>query len=81
VHGAGGTVARINGKAVRSLRHLVGLLRDMKDEFITTEFDQPEREALVFSRKELVAATERILTNNGVRAQGSPDMMEVWQGR
>jgi S1-C subfamily serine protease len=78
---AGGTVARINGKTVRSLKHLVGLLRDTKDEFITIEFDQPERESLVFARKELVAATERILTNNGVRAQGSPAMMEVWQGR
>ena len=78
---AGGTVARINGKPVRSLKHLVGLLRDMKDEFITIEFDQPERESLVFSRQELVAATERILTNNGVRAQGSADMMGVWQGR
>ena len=53
----------------------------MKDEFITIEFDQPERESLVFSRQELVAATERILTNNGVRAQGSADMMGVWQGR
>ena len=42
---------------------------------------EPERESLVFSRQELVAATERILTNNGVRAQGSADMMGVWQGR
>jgi hypothetical protein len=41
---------------------------------------EPERESLVFSRQELVAATERIHTNNGVRA-GSADMMGVWQGR
>jgi hypothetical protein len=27
----------------------------------------------------MVAATEEILTDNGVRAQGSPDMMTVWQ--
>jgi hypothetical protein len=33
----------------------------------------------VFPRKEMVAATEEILTDNGVRAQGSPDMMEIWQ--
>ena len=78
---AGGTVARLNGKSVRSLKHLVELLRDMKDEFMVIEFDQPEREALVFARQQLVAATERILTNNDVRAQGSADMMRVWQGR
>ena len=28
-----------------------------------------------------VAATEEILTDNGVRAQGSPDMMKIWQGK
>ncbi len=78
---AGGTVARLNGKSVRGLKHLVELLRDMKDEFMVIEFDQPEREALVFARQQLVAATERILTNNDVRAQGSADMMRVWQGR
>jgi len=78
---AGGTVARLNGRSVRSLKHLVELLRDMKDEFMVIEFDQPEREALVFARQQLVAATERILTNNDVRAQGSADLMRVWQGR
>src|ERR1700704_2131881 len=78
---AGGTVARLNGKSVRSLKHLVELLRDMKDEFMVIEFDQPEREALVFARQQLVAATERILTNNDVRAQGSAALMRVWQGR
>jgi hypothetical protein len=35
----------------------------------------------VFPRKETVAATEDILTDNGVRAQGSPDTMEVWRGK
>ncbi len=76
---AGGTVARINRSPVRSLKHLVTMLRDLKDEFIVIEFDQPEREALVFSRQEIAEATERILTNNGVRAQGSPDMMTLWE--
>jgi hypothetical protein len=26
-----------------------------------------------------VFATEVILTDNGVRAQGSPDMMKIWE--
>lgn len=78
---AGAVVSRINGKPVRSLQHLVALLRDLKDEFVTIEFDQAPREALVFSRKDVVAATERILTDNDIRSQASPDLLAVWQGR
>jgi hypothetical protein len=72
-------VYSINGTHVRSLKHLVSLLRDLKDAFVTIEFDQKGNEALVFSRTAMLAATDEILTDNGVRAQGSPDMTEVWQ--
>ena len=78
---AGSVVYSINGTHVRSLKHLVALLRDLKDPFVTIEFDQKGNEALVFSRPAMLAATEDILTDNGVRAQGSPDMMEVWQDK
>jgi len=76
---AGSVVYSINGTHVRSLKHLVALLRDLKDPFVTVEFDQKGSEALVFSRAAMLAATDDILTDNGVRAQGSPDMMAVWQ--
>ncbi len=75
----GSVVYSINGTHVRSLKHLVTLLRDLKDPFVTIEFDQKGNEALVFSRTAMLAATDDILTDNGVRAQGSPDMLEVWQ--
>jgi hypothetical protein len=29
----------------------------------------------------MVAATDEILTDNGVRAQGSPDTLAAWQGK
>jgi hypothetical protein len=29
----------------------------------------------------MLAATDDILTDNGVRAQGSPNMLAVWQER
>jgi S1-C subfamily serine protease len=77
---AGSVVYSINGAHVRSLKHLVAILRDLKDAFVTIEFDQKGNEALVFSRAAMLAATDEILTDNGVRAQGSPNMMEVWQG-
>jgi len=76
---AGSVVQSINGTHVRSLKHLVALLRDLKDPFVTIEFDQKGNEALVFSRTAMLAATDEILTDNGVRAQGSPNMLEVWQ--
>jgi hypothetical protein len=74
-------VYSVNGTRVRSLRHLVALLRDLKDEFVTFDFDRQGGETLVFPRKEMVAATEEILTDNGVRAQGSSDTMEVWKAK
>jgi hypothetical protein len=71
----------VNGSHIRSLEQPVALLRDLKDPFVTVEFDQKGGETLVFSRAEIVAATKEILTDNGVRAQGSPDTLAVWQAR
>jgi S1-C subfamily serine protease len=78
---AGNIIGRVNGTSIRSLRHLVALLRDLKDEFVTFEFEQAEREAIVFSRKALTEATEAILADNGIRAQASADLLEIWHGK
>ncbi|MGD0501490.1 MAG: trypsin-like peptidase domain-containing protein [Steroidobacteraceae bacterium] len=78
---AGSVVYSVNGTQIRSLAHLVAVLRDLKDPFVTIEFDQKGGEALVFPRAAMVAATEEILTDNGVRAQGSPDTLAVWQAK
>ena len=78
---SGTVVSAVNGVRVRSLRHLVMLLRDLKDDFVIFELDNRGGEALVFDRRQMVAATEDILTDNGVRAQGSPDMLAVWQSK
>jgi len=76
---AGSVIYSVNGTRIKSLAHLVAVLRDLKDPFVTIEFDQKGGEALVFSRPAIVAATDDILTDNGVRAQGSPNMLSVWQ--
>jgi len=75
----GSVVSSINGTSIKSLAHLVAVLRDLKDPFVTIEFGSKGGEALVFARPAIMAATDDILTDNGVRAQGSPDMMAVWQ--
>jgi hypothetical protein len=66
---------------VKSLAQLVAFLRDLKDEYVTVDFDNRASEAMVFPRTQMVGATEAILTDNGVRAQGSPDMLKIWDGK
>jgi S1-C subfamily serine protease len=74
-------VETVNGVAIKNLAHLVEVLRDMKDDFVVFRFAGRSTETLVFSRKEIQAATEDILTDNGVRTQGSPDTMAVWTAK
>ena len=76
---SGQVIDSVNGVTVRSLAQLVAFLRDLKDEFVVINFDGRSSEGLVFTRAKLVAATEDILTDNGVRSQGSADMLKIWQ--
>jgi S1-C subfamily serine protease len=77
----GSVVKSLNGTPVKSLAHLVSLLRDLKDDYVVIDFDNRASEAIVFPRAAMVAATDGILTDNGIREQGSPDMMKVWNGK
>jgi len=74
-------VKSINGVKIRSLRHLVEVVRDSSEEFLTIEFSGFITESLVFHRKELIDATEEILNDSGIRSQGSPALMAVWENR
>jgi S1-C subfamily serine protease len=74
-------VKSINGTPVKNLLHLVQLLREARDEFVVVEFVGHNSETLVFPRKETLAATDEILNDNGVRAQGSPDALAVWNAK
>jgi S1-C subfamily serine protease len=71
----------LNGRPVKSLNHLVELLRDSKDELIRLEFFGHDTEALVLPRKACLEATEQILIDNGVRARGSADTLAVWNAK
>jgi S1-C subfamily serine protease len=74
-------VSKINGVSIRNLKHLVEVLRDSKDEFITIEFGGLLNETQVFPRAELMASTDEILTDNGVRSQGSADTLAIWNAK
>ncbi|MGZ8289526.1 MAG: trypsin-like peptidase domain-containing protein [Telluria sp.] len=74
-------VQSVNNIPVRSLAHLVQVLRDLKDELVVFHFDQRGGETIVFPRKAMLEATESVLTDNGIRTQGSADMMDIWGGK
>jgi S1-C subfamily serine protease len=71
-------VKTVNGIAIKNLTHLVEVLRDLKDDFVRFEFHNRGGEAPVFVRADMVAATDQILSDNGVRAQGTPDVLKIW---
>ena len=76
----GAVVRSVNGTRIVSLGQLVAVLRDLKSEYVTIDFEGRNIESLVFPRAALTAATQEVLTDNGIRAQGSPDMLAIWQG-
>ncbi|KFC73704.1 S1C family serine protease [Massilia sp. LC238] len=77
----GSVVDTVNGVKIRSLAHLVSTLRDLKDEHVVFKFDQRYGENMILPRKAVLDATEGILSDNGIRTQGSEDMMKVWNGK
>ena len=74
-------VYSVNGMPVRSLAHMVTLLRDLPDEMVTFRFEQRDAELVVVPRKEMLAATESVLSDNGIRSEASPDMLKIWNDK
>jgi S1-C subfamily serine protease len=74
-------ILSVNGTRISSLKHLVKLLRDMKDDFVSIETDNKGGETFVFPHKDMLAAMDSILTDNSVRSQGSPELMDIWLGK
>jgi S1-C subfamily serine protease len=74
-------IQSVNGHAVKNLANLVETIRDSKDDFLILECAGRGGETLVFPRKDMISATESILTDNGIRSQGSSEVMSIWNGR
>jgi S1-C subfamily serine protease len=72
-------VKAINGEKVKNLRHMVELLRDTKAKYTEISFDDRYSETIVFNHQDALKATEDILSDNGIRQQGSDDLMAVWK--
>jgi S1-C subfamily serine protease len=74
-----GIVSHVNDVPVKNLAHLVELLRDNANQFVIFRFANSQSERLVFDKKEIEAAMEEILSENGIRARYSDDIKEVWE--
>ena len=74
-------VESVNGIKIRNLAHLVTVLRDARDEFVVIEYATRMAETMIFPRAETMAATEGILSDNGIRAQGPPELMAIWNAK
>jgi S1-C subfamily serine protease len=71
-------VKDINGIPIKNLRHLVGLLRDLREKYTVIRFDDKDSETIVLNHQEAIKATDEILADNGVRQQASDDLIAVW---
>jgi S1-C subfamily serine protease len=71
----------VNGIPVKNLAQLVATLRDLKDDFVVFEFYGRDSETLVFPRKAMLSSTDDILNDNGIRSQGSPDVLPIWNAQ
>ncbi|MFQ5683006.1 MAG: trypsin-like peptidase domain-containing protein [Candidatus Binatia bacterium] len=75
-------LAEVNGIRVKNLRHLVKILRDTTETQITFKFAMNVargQETLVFNRGEILAATEEILNDNGIRYPYSKEFRALWK--
>jgi hypothetical protein len=75
----GAVLRSVNGTPVKNLAHLVELVRDSSDEFLEFEFADRLIGKLVFRRREILNATDEILSDNGIRKQYSDDLANVWE--
>jgi hypothetical protein len=72
-----GILESVNGVKVKNLRHLVKMLRNLRDDFVVFEWADSDTETMVFRRSEIEDATEEILELNGIRAQHSRDLGDL----
>ena len=71
-------VKSVNGIPIKNLAQLTQVLRDAKSEYITIEFDIRNGQIILLRRDDVAKATEEILTDNGIRTQGSSDILSIW---
>jgi len=73
------TVKSVNGETIKSLTHMIEVIKDSNEDFLVFEFFDDGQETLVFDREELLETTEEVLEDNSIRRQGSKRFEEAWE--
>lgn len=74
----GRVVQDVNNIKIKNLRHLVEVLRDSQDEFISISFAGERAEVIVLNRKDMPGVTQEVMDDNGIPRRGSQDLVELW---
>ena len=70
-------VKNINGIKIKNIRDLVKVIHDIKNPYIEINFAGNYVETMIFKKDEMDAATEDILSENGIRFQCSSDLADL----
>jgi S1-C subfamily serine protease len=74
----GRVIDNINGVKIKNLRHMVEVLRDCKDDFVTFGFAGQRAEVFVLNRKDMADVTKDVMTENAIPARASHELVGVW---
>jgi outer membrane lipoprotein-sorting protein len=75
----GRVVEDVNGIRIKNLRHLVEVLRDCKDAYVTFGFAGDHAEVFVLNRQDMTAVTKEIMNDNAVPSTGSAELVALWE--
>jgi S1-C subfamily serine protease len=67
----------INGIKIKNITHLVKVIHDIESPYIEINFEGNYVETMIFRKDEMEAATDEILSENGIRFQCSDDLMNL----
>jgi S1-C subfamily serine protease len=70
-------VGEVDGVRIKNLRHLAETLRDARGDQVVVSFLDRGSDVLVLDRKAVLAASEQILSENGIRKAYSDDLKGV----
>jgi hypothetical protein len=78
----GFVIKEVDGIAIKNLKHFVEVLRDGRTPQVSLKFAKMSnrmQENMIFDRREMLAATEDILKDFGIRYPYSDDLRPVWE--
>jgi hypothetical protein len=77
----GQVVEDVNGVKIKNLRHLVEVLGDCREKFVTFTFAGQRAGVLVLERGAVAAVTREVMEENGIVRRGSSELVGLWEAK